>query len=89
MIGNMSGMTFVHINIRSLWPKLTNLRMMLGKIDFLGITETWLNQNFPDDMLDIPGFTFFVMTEELIKDVEAWLFTSNLLYQISVAQNRI
>ena len=35
-----TGMKFVHNNIRSLWPKLTNLRTMLGNIDFLGIIET-------------------------------------------------
>ena len=56
-IGNMNGMKFVHVNIRSLWPKLTNLRTMLGNIDFLGITETWLNQNYSNDMLDIQGYS--------------------------------
>ena len=56
-ISNMNGMKFVHVNIRSLWPKLTNLRTMLGNIDFLGITETWLNQNYSNDMLDIQGYS--------------------------------
>ena len=33
-IGNINGMKFVHINIRSIWQKLPNLRTLIGNIDF-------------------------------------------------------
>lgn len=50
-----------HLNIRSLFPKRDEIRILLSEsnIDFLCISETWLHDKIPTSIIDVPGYTCF------------------------------
>ena len=54
----LKGIRFGHINIRSLFPKIDQLRLMLVSkaLDILVVSETWLNDTYSDEELLIPGY---------------------------------
>ncbi|MGL5684566.1 MAG: endonuclease/exonuclease/phosphatase family protein, partial [Vagococcus fluvialis] len=47
-----------HLNIRSLFPKCDEIRILLlgSNLDFLCISETWLNDRISTSMIDVPGY---------------------------------
>ncbi|VEN61176.1 unnamed protein product [Callosobruchus maculatus] len=50
-----------HINICSLCPKLNEVKYLLQaeNISILGVTETWLTDKIPEQLIEIEGYTFF------------------------------
>ena len=52
-------MTIVHVNIRSLYKKLDQISILYKNVDFLFITESWLNDKYPDDLLHLPDMTLY------------------------------
>ena len=48
----------MHGNIRSLFNKINQLKLYLidSNISCLGLSETWLTESIPDNMLHIPGY---------------------------------
>ena len=55
----VKGFKLLHLNCRSLYPKLTQLELLYNKVDVLCISETWLHDQFSDDILSIPGKKLF------------------------------
>ena len=57
----MSGLMGGHVNIRSLLPKLPQIEILLSgsNLDFLGISETWLNDSVSTELLNIEGYNIF------------------------------
>ena len=55
------GHTSVYWNARSMFPKLEEIdRIMdLGRPDFLGINETWLNTSIPNDLIAFDNYNFY------------------------------
>ena len=53
------GIKIVHVNIRSLYKKLDQIALLYKDIDFLLLTETWLNEKYTDGILSIPGMTLY------------------------------
>ena len=53
--------TFCLVKARSLLPKLDELSVLLATnvVDFVAITETWLNGDFEDHLLSICGYNIF------------------------------
>ena len=53
------GLKIVHLNIRSLLPKIEQIRTLLSqyKIDIMTISETWLNSYIDDKLIAILGYT--------------------------------
>ena len=49
-----------HLNVRSIFPKIDFLRHHLSeelnKMGIIGLSETWLTNQLPDDLVSIPGF---------------------------------
>lgn len=47
-----------HINIRSILPKIDQINRLLtdSNLDYLCVTESWLNPSTPTDLINIPGF---------------------------------
>ena len=47
------GLKFVHINVRSLLPKIDLIRtdLLTSDIDILTISETWLRPSVPDGLI--------------------------------------
>ena len=55
--GPASNVSFVHLNVRSLRPKLDLVAAELSNTyDFILITETWLDKNASSDTLSMPDF---------------------------------
>ena len=53
------GLHVAHLNVRSLWPKIDSVRMLLdqGSLSVCGFSETWLHSNFTNDLLKIDGYS--------------------------------
>lgn len=56
-----SGLGIIHMNCQSLFPKLGELELLMHDIqpDILCLTETWLNDSIPDDLLNFQNYTIF------------------------------
>ena len=50
------GLRYVMLNVRSLWPNINELKTNFVDYDIIGLSETWLNCNVTDTMIDFPGF---------------------------------
>ena len=52
------GLHFVHVNARSLYPKLSEIRLLAHKcnIAVLCISETWLDASHTDESVEIEGY---------------------------------
>lgn len=50
-----------HLNIRSVLSKREEVQHLLSEsnLDFLALSETWLNTNIPTNMIDVPGYTCY------------------------------
>lgn len=57
---NRHGIGFLHINARSLLPKLDLLKtwFMSANPDIVVISETWLKPSVPDDVICVGGLMF-------------------------------
>jgi len=57
-IESVKGLKVIHINIRSLVPKIDLLRawVFLHKPNIITISETWLHNNIADDMIKIEDY---------------------------------
>ena len=57
---SQKGFSIFHLNIRSLTPKLDQLRSTFEnrKIDIFTISETWLHKGICSNILSIPGYSF-------------------------------
>lgn len=54
------GLKITHLNIRSLLPKMDELRLLMSSnpLDVLAVSETWLNESIGDAEESLPGYTF-------------------------------
>lgn len=50
-----------HLNIHSILSKREEVQHLLSEsnLDFLALSETWLNTNIPTNMIDVPGYTCY------------------------------
>ena len=60
-LGRLKGIKIVHLNIRSIWKKIDQLRLLLqnSKIDIITISETWLSEKMNSSLLQIEGYQLF------------------------------
>lgn len=58
-LNGLNGLQLIQINIRSLYHKLPSLvhTLITPSMDIIGVTETWLNEQIPNNLIDIPGFS--------------------------------
>ena len=56
-----SGLKFVHLNVRSLVPKMDMVRIWVKSTnaDILIISETWLTKSITDESINIAGYNVF------------------------------
>ena len=53
------GLKISHLNVRSLFPKIDEIRMLLKDqpVDIFTVSETWLNGSISDQELYVPGYS--------------------------------
>ena len=49
---------FAHLNIRSIWPHFDELKLFVidNNITCMTLSETWLHDQFPDRLINIPNY---------------------------------
>ena len=60
-LSQRKGVKIVHLNIRSLLPKIDQLRQILveAKIDIITLSETWLKPEIDTQLVEIDGYTCY------------------------------
>ena len=56
---SLKGMLFYHVNTRSLFSKLTQMDVLYTEVDVLCCSETWLDNRFTNNLVNLPGKTVF------------------------------
>ena len=57
-VSKLKGIKLVHLNVRSLYNKMDQIRDSFVSMDVILISETWLVPSIPDSALKIPGYNF-------------------------------
>ena len=52
---NVKGVKFAHMNTRSIFRKIDEIRLLYSEFDFICCSETWLDDRYADEMLRIDG----------------------------------
>ena len=60
-IAKLKGIKFGALNIRSLYKKVDDVKQLLSdsKLDYLGLTESWLNSSVIGPEVEIDNFNMF------------------------------
>ena len=58
------GLSFVAVNIRSLYPSIEEVRCKFKEFDCIGVCETWLNNTYPDNLINIETFSLLRLDRE-------------------------
>ena len=53
------GFKFIMLNVRSLYSSVDEIALKFGNIDVIALCETWLNETYTDEMLNIPYHKIF------------------------------
>ena len=66
-LSKAKGVKIVHLNIRSLFKKIDQLRLILidSNIDIITLSETWLHQNIDSQLINIQGYSVNRLDREL------------------------
>ena len=55
-MGGNKGLKIVHLNIRSILKHRNEVEVTFSDYDIVCLTETWLNGNVENSVIDLPGF---------------------------------
>ena len=58
------GLKLVALNIRSLYPSIDEVKCKFSAFDCIGISETWLNESYTDNLVSIDTFTLYRLDRE-------------------------
>ena len=64
----IKGLKIMHINTRSVFNKLDELKLRLSHFDIIVFTETWLNHFIHDSLLHLDNFQLVRLDRERIRD---------------------
>ena len=60
----MKGLSFVALNVRSLYPSIDEVRCKFKQYDVIGICETWLNSTYHNNLVSLEGYTLYRVDRE-------------------------
>ena len=58
-LGKAKGLKIVHVNCRSIYGKIDEIRYLFTGIDILACTETWVTEMLPNSMIDLPDMNLY------------------------------
>ena len=63
------GLVLTHLNVRSLWPHIDDIRNCLYETvaSCFTISETWLHNMISDDMVSVPGYTIYLHDRQTVR----------------------
>ena len=69
---NIRGFHLVHLNIRSLWQHMDEFRFYLkdSTINCATISESWLNEKIPSNLVDIQGYNLFRLDRQTLNETD-------------------
>lgn len=78
----MKGLIVLHINVRSLLPKIDSIRNDFkgSNIDVLCITESWLHWEIPDNLVSIAGYQLYRNDRTYSRGGGTCIFVSKRIY---------
>ena len=64
------GLILAHLNVRSLWPHLDDIRtfLYLNPVACLSLSETWLHNMIDDNYITTPGYAIYRNDRQTIRD---------------------
>ena len=67
------GMHFIHLNARSLLPKISELRYLANKTTaaIISVTETWLDSSVTNSEIKIEGYKFVELFERTLSQLRS------------------
>ena len=68
IIGNSKGLKIIHVNARSLFNKLDELKYNLKGFDIIVFTETWLNSSVDDSLLKWDNYQLVRLDREQVRN---------------------
>ena len=71
-LGEAKGIKILHLNTRSILPKMEQLRTCLvsSHIDIITISETWLKRHINSGLLSLPGYSILRQDRDLSKSTK-------------------
>ena len=58
-INSLKGLALCHLNCRSLYYKLDEIKVLYDRFDFMGFSESWLDNGIDDGMVVWSGRSIF------------------------------
>ena len=58
-MSNVKGVMFVHMNTRSIYRRLDEIRLFYHEFDFICCSETWLDDRYTDPMIHIDNMNIY------------------------------
>ena len=58
-ISNVKGIKFIHMNTRSLYRRIDEIRLLYSDFDFICCSETWLDDRYANMLFDINHMKLF------------------------------
>ena len=59
VLSKAKGLKVVHLNCRSIYGKIEEIKYLYRDVDFLSCSETWLTDMISDEMVSIPNMEIF------------------------------
>ena len=72
LISKGKGCKFVHLNCRSLYPKLAEISEIFSDFDFICLSETWLTNKHVDSLVSIPD-------KKILRQDRSWVTDTGLV----------
>lgn len=88
-LNEYKGLQIIHINTRSIYPKMDEIRhnFLTSSMDVLCVTESWLNHQISDNMINLPGFSVIRNDRNLKKGGGTCIYISQRLQFIECIPN--
>ena len=84
-LNNYKGLKIAHLNVRSLYPKIDEIRVVVISLhlDVMCISETWLNESISDGEIAIDGYSIVRKDRENQRGGGVCLYYKNTLCAIN------